>query len=157
MEVLRELTIFADYFQFVVQDETSKDDFSDIWSDEAFQRLLAVGESSICPGTLRNVDVEVEIRVLEQEPSIPLEQFDHVASASLSVPTGVLAVLGCTDYLPDAERIIIAPGSYQVLYLISGVSTVGAHWEPADDRYVLYLWPGPPRQAALLKHWRGNA
>lgn len=157
MELVRNFTVFADYFQFVVMDETSEDDFSEIWSEEDLYRMLAVGRSAVCPGTLRNVDVEVELHVAEQAPDISLDAFDHAAEASLNVTSGVLVVMGCTGYLPDAPRIEVAPGCYHLLFLVAGVATITKEWEPAQDKYIVYLWPGPSREARLLKHWRADA
>lgn len=138
-------------------DEGSDDDFSAIWTEEALKRMLAVGETSVCPGTLRNVSVPVEIRVGQSEPLIDLAAYDHAASASLHVPSGRLVVMGCTDYLPEAPRIELPAGTYQLLYLASGVDTITNEWDPADDRYLVHLWPGPQRAATLLKHWRPSA
>jgi len=157
MELVRNFTIFADYFQFVVMDETSEDDFSEIWSEAGLNRMLAVGRSAVCPGTLRNIDVDVEVHVLDQAPDISLAEFDHAAEASLSVPSGSLVVMGCTGYLPDAPRIEVAPGCYQMLFLVTGVSTITNEWEPAHDKYIVFLWPGSSREAKLLKHWRADA
>ena len=157
MELNRTFNIFADYFQFVLMDESSEDDFGAVWTDEALERMLAVGETSVCPGTLRNVDVPVEIRISESEPAIDLTAYDHAASASLKVPSGRLVVMGCTDYLPDAARIEVSPGTYQLLYLATGTDTITYESDPADDRYIVCLWPGVARDPTLLKHWRPGA
>ncbi len=154
VDLARNFTLFADYFQFVVMDEASDDDFSQLWSDEALNRMLAVGRSAVCPGTLRNVDVEVELRVCETAPDVALDEFDHVAEASLSIPSGVLVVMGCTGYLPDAPRVEVTPGSYNLRFLVTGVATIKNEWEPAEERYIVYLWPGPSQEPRLLKHWR---
>ena len=157
MRLTRHLKIFADYFQFVVMDEACEDDFGSIWTDEAFGRLLAVGETSVCPGTLRNVEVPVQIHVHPSAPEADLTSYDHAASASLSLPTGRLVVMGCTDHMPDALRIEVPAGSYRVLYLASGVESITTEWDPADDCYIVHLWPAPPCEPALLKHWRPGA
>jgi hypothetical protein len=157
MELVRNFTLFADYFQFVVMDETSEDDFSEIWGEGDLHRMLAVGRSAVCPGTLRNIDVEVEVHVAEKAPDISIDAFDHAAEASLSVPSGLLVIMGCTGHLPDAPRIEVAPGSYRLLFLVTGVATVKNEWEPAEDKYIVYLWPGASREARLLKHWRADA
>jgi hypothetical protein len=149
-------TIFADHFQFVLMDESSKDDFSSIWTDESLRQMLAVGKMAVCPGTLRNVEVEVEVRIEDREPTIDLSVFDHIAEASLDVPSGKLAVMGSTGYLPDAPRIEVAPGTYRVLSLASGVETIKTEWEPAEDKYIVYLWPGAHQKPRLVKHWQGD-
>lgn len=151
------LEIFADYFQFVLQDEDCEDDFSVIWTPEAVERMLAVGQRSLSVGTLRNVTVPVEIHVLSSRPDLQLSCYDHVSEASFSAPSGQVAVLGCTDYLPDAFRITVAPGQLQVLFAASGIDTIQNEWEAAKDVYSVFLWPGPPIQPRLLKHWKSSS
>jgi hypothetical protein len=151
------LIVFADYFQFIVQDEQSEDDFSELWTAGAAERALAVGESAICPGTLRNVEVAVEVHVLDEEPAFDLASVDHAVEASLWVSSGVLVVMGCTGYFAEAPRIEIPPGSYRVLSVMQGLSSITSEWGPAEDSYVVYLWPGEPRHPKLLKHWRTEA
>ena len=157
MELSRSFEIFADYFQFVLMDESSEDDFAAIWSDEALGRMFAAGRSAVCPGTLRNVTVPVELYVGPSEPALCLDKYDHAIAASLDIPSGCLVVMGCTDYLPEAPRIELPAGTYQLLYLVSGVASITHESDPADDRYIVHLWPGPPREPILLKHWRPSA
>ena len=151
------LNIFADYFQFLVMDEECEEDLSTLWTEEALRRMLAVGRCVVAPGTLRNVDVAAEVHVLHDPPRIDLSRFDHAASGSLDVRSGCLVVMPCTGYLPDAPRIRLSAGTYQVLSLASGIGTIRNEWEPADDLYTVYLWRGDHREPELLKHWRDNA
>lgn len=157
MATVHKFTLFADYFQFHLLDEASKDDFSTIWTEDALKRMLAAGQTALCAGTLRNVDIEAEISVLESEVTIDPSGYDHIVEASFAIPTGKLVVMGCTDYMPDAPRIDLRAGNYQVLYAVSGVDTIVTEWEPAQDKYALYLWPGMPREAKLIKHWKNGA
>jgi hypothetical protein len=153
---IQRLTIFADYFQFIVMDMESGDDFSSLWTDEALERMVAVGNSAVSLGTLRNVDVEVEIHVVDELPKLPLAEYDHIAEGSFNTPTGSLAVMGCTGFLPDAYRVDVAPGSYQFLYLVRGVSSITDEWSPASDLYILYISRGEERPPALIKHWKAT-
>lgn len=156
-ELSRTFELLADYFQLLLMDEGCEDDFASVWTDEALDRMLAVGNASVCLGTLRNVDVPVEIHVYSSAPSVDPASYDHAVSASLNLPSGRLVVMGCTDFLPEAARIELPPGSYQLLYLATGVESITYESDPADDRYIVHLWPGPPREPALLKHWRPGA
>lgn len=151
---MHRFSVFADYFQFVLMDENSQDDFSVIWTEEALKRMLAVAPFSVCPGTLRNVNVDVEIEVLDQSPEIDLSAWDNAVEASISIPSGKLVVMGCTGYLPDAPRIELEPGTYQLLSLAGGIETIQTEWEPAEDLYRVYLWPGSAREPHLLKQWQ---
>jgi len=157
MPLTRQFTVFADYFQFIVQDEKSEDDFATIWSNEALDMALAVGKSAVCPGTLRNVDVPIEVQIFDSEPQVDLEAVDHAVEASLELPSGTIVIMGCTAYFPDAPRVNVSPGTYRVLSVMKGISSIKSEWEPADDSYVVYLWPGEHRKPKQLKHWKGNA
>lgn len=146
-------TIFADYFQFIVQDESSKDDFGTLWNDAAVATMVAAGETALSLGTLRNVDVPVELHVVEAPPEIDLNNFDHAVEGAFTSPTGKIAVMGCTEFFPDASRLEIRPGSYSFIYLVSGVRTIRTEWDLADDLYSLYIWPAARRELHLLKRW----
>ncbi len=146
-------TLFADYFQFIVQDENSTDDFGALWNDAAVAMMIAAGETALALGTLRNVDVPVELHIVEGPPEFQLERFDHVVEGAFNSPTGKIVVMGCTDFFPDASRLAIQPGIYRFIYLISGARTIQNEWDPADDLYSLYIWPAEQRKLHLLKQW----
>ena len=150
------LRIFADYFQFLVMDIESKDDFSALWTDEAVERMVAVGDTAISLGTLRNMDVEVEIHVVDELPNLPLREYDHVSEGSFDSPTGSLAVMGCADFLPDAYRVDLPRGSYQFVYLVRGVDSITDEWSPASDLYILYLSPADKRPPEMVKNWKAT-
>lgn len=146
-------TIFADYFQFIVQDEESKDDFGELWRGAPVGMMVAAGETALSFGTLRNVDVQVELRVVDEPPEIQLDEFDHVVEGAFASPTGKLLALRCTENFKDASRLEIAPGSYGFIYLISGADTVQNEWEPAEDLYSVYIWPAAKRELRPVKLW----
>ena len=147
-------TIFADFFQFIVQDEDSKDDFGALWSDAAVAMRVASGKTAISLGTFRNVDVTVDLHVVDGPPAVQIDDFDHAVEGAFTLPTGSIVVMGCTDFFPDASRLKILPGSYRFLYLVSGVGTIQNEWEPADDLYTLYIWPAERRELHLVKQWK---
>ncbi|MRT29779.1 hypothetical protein [Herbaspirillum sp. CAH-3] len=145
--------IFADYFQFIVQDEESKDDFGELWRGAPVGMMVAAGETALSFGTLRNVDVQVELRVVDEPPEIQLDECDHGVEGAFASPTGKLLALGCTENFKDASRLEIAPGSYGFIYLISGADTVQNEWEPAEDLYSVYIWPAAKRELRPVKLW----
>lgn len=157
MRVVYRFNVFADYFQFVIQDENSDDDFASIWSEEALAAQTAFGRSAMCPGTLRNVEVPVQIIMTDADPQIELETVDHAVGGSLEISSGRVVVMGCTQYFPEAPRFDVQPGVYRALALMTGIRSIKTEWDPADDNYIVYLWPGPARPPKLLKHWNGGA
>jgi hypothetical protein len=157
MKLHRKFELFADYFQLLLIDASPESEAPTAWSNEAVAQMLAFGLNSVSLGTLRNIAVAFELYIEPSEPPLDLTAYDHVAVGSLSVPSGELLVMGCTDSLADAVRVQMQPGTYQFAYLVSGVETITAESEPADDRYTFLCWPGPTRQPSTLKEWKPSA
>ena len=146
-----ELVLFADYHQFYIQDENVDGNLSDAWTDEAVSRLLALAPGTVGIGTVRNVDVPVTIAVLEREPSLDAEQFDHIVECSIAVESGSIVAAGCTDYFPDAARIKIPSGSYRVRVSFEGLDSLSDDGLEGNDQYHLELWPAPMGPINVLK------
>lgn len=143
--------IFADYFQFYIQDEAADGDLSDAWSDEAVNRLLAVAPGVVGIGTVRNMDVPVSVEVFDQDLGIDLEQWDHVVECALDVKSTRLVIAGCTDYFPDAARIPVSKGSYRLRACYSGLNSLSQDGLHGNDRYSLQLWPAAVIEPRVLK------
>jgi hypothetical protein len=147
--------LFADYFQFYVQDESVEGDLSDSWTKEAIQRLLALAPGTIGVGTVRNMEVPVTVQVRKSEPKEDVASWDQVTECSIDVPSGRLVVAGCTDYFPDAARIDLAPGCYRARVYYGDLDTLSEDGLEGDDHYKVVLWPAPPGEVRVLKNWRG--
>lgn len=146
-----ELTLFADYHQFYIQDENADGNLSDAWTDEAVERLLAVAPGTVGIGTARNVDVPVTITILERAPVPDVDKFDQVVECSIAVESGAIVAAGCTDYFPDAARIKIPSGSYRVRTSFEGLDSVSVDGLEGNDQYHLQLWPAPMDSVEVLK------
>lgn len=145
------LTLFADYHQFYIQDESVDGDLSDAWTAEAVDRLVAIAPGTVGIGTVRNVDVTVTIAILEQEPPFDAGRFDQVVECSIAVESGTIVAAGCTDYFPDAARINLASGDYRVRANFEGLDSVSADGLDGNDHYHLQLWPAPVGPIEILK------
>jgi hypothetical protein len=146
-----ELSLFADYYQFYIQDEAVSADLSDAWNEEAVDRLLAIVPGAIGIGTVRNMDVPVTVEIHDHEPDDDFSEWDHVVEASLEVTSGRTAIAGCTDYFPDAMRIPISRGTHRIRVSYGGLDTLSDDGLEGDDRYRLQLWLAPPITAHVLK------
>jgi hypothetical protein len=146
--------LFADYFQFYLQDEPVLGIDGDAWEGEATGRMLAVAPGAIGVGTVRNVTVPVTIEILEAEPALDIENWDHVTECSLVTSSGKVVVAGCTDSFPSAARIDISPGTYRARVSGGSFDSVAMHWESAEDRYRVQLWPGSAIEPRVLKQHR---
>ena len=147
------LELFADYFQFYLQDATADGDLSDAWDDAATRRMLVVSTGVVGMGTARNMKVPVTLEILEAKPSLALDSFDHVVEGSLVVTTGPLVIAGCTDYLPDAQRFGVQPGTLRVRLSASGLNSLSTDGLEGDDHYLVQLWPDAPIEPVVLKQW----
>ncbi|RDJ27161.1 hypothetical protein DWF00_09175 [Bosea caraganae] len=148
---LIELAIFADYFQFYVQDEAANEDFGEKWTDESVERQLAVAEFSAAIGTARNMTVPVVLSVHAEAPAEDFAEWDMVNECSISVRSDTLIIAGCTDHLPNAPRVPIAPGTYRVRVSYSGLDSLSEDGVEGDDFYRLQLWPAPLAEIAVRK------
>jgi len=148
--------LFADYFQVYVMDDGADDDTSEIWTDKAFDLKLALAENTIAVGTFRNADVSFEVEIQDSEPAVNLDNWDHASKGHFEVKSGKCAVFGCTDYLPDAERIEVPNGNYSVLSLAKGLDSITTEWDAADDYYKLIMWPSLQKEHESIKRDRST-
>lgn len=152
-----EFSIFADYFQFYLEDDNSETDTSMIWTEQAINDLVAVAPGFVAIGTVRNMDVPVEVEIIASEPTEDLEQWDHVTECSVSVSSGRLVVIGCTDYREEAVRIELTPDTYRVRIYYGDLDTLSLNGLDGDDHYRIVMWPGenlPPRVVKRGKYTR---
>ncbi|MCC8487314.1 hypothetical protein VDF13_19865 [Xanthomonas campestris pv. raphani] len=145
------LELFADYFQFYLQDEGVSGDLSDAWTPIAAQRMFAVSTGVVGIGTARNMNVPVTLEFLDSAPSADFTEFDHVVEGSLAIRTGPLVVAGCTDYFPDAARFDLAPGEYRVRLSCAGLCSLSEDGLDGQDHYRLQLWLASPIEPTVLK------
>jgi hypothetical protein len=148
--------LFADYFQFYLQDESVDGNLGERWTPEAVQRLLALAPGTIGVGTVRNMIIPVVVQVRKSEPKESLAPWDHVAECSIDVPSGRLVIAGCTDYFPDAARIEVKPGCYRARLSYGGLQSLSGNGLEGRDHYKVVLWPAPPGEVDVLKQWQGT-
>jgi len=146
-----ELSLFADYFQFYIQDEAAVGNLSESWTEEATTRLLALAPGTIGIGTVRNMDVPVALEIHDQEPDDDSSEWDQVVEAELSVASGRIVVAGCTDYFPDAKRVELSPGNYRARVSYGGLDTLSGDGLSGEDHYRVQLWSAPPAPVRVVK------
>ncbi len=143
--------IFADYFQFYLQDEAAEGNLGDAWTEEAVSRLLALAPGTIGIGTVRNMDVSVSVELLPNAPSADLDKWDVVNECSIEVPTGRIVIAGCTDFFPDAARIPLQPGTYRARISYGALDKVSDDQLAGEDHYRVQLWIAPFTNLVVLK------
>ena len=146
--------LFADYYQFYIQDETANGDLSECWDAEATNRLLAVAPGAVGIGTVRNMNVPVTLEIHTEPPAQDIDIWDHVTECSLGVASGRLVIAGCTDYFPDAARIDLPNGNYQVRVSYGDLAKLSDDGLDGEDHYRVQLWPGPAISPRTVKQRR---
>ena len=144
-------TLFADYFQFYLQDETVEGDLSDAWTEETVNNLLATAPGTIGVGTVRNMNVQVEVEVLESAPNESFDAWDHVNECDLEIKSGKIVIAGCTDYFPEAARIQVEPGNYRARIYYGDLNALSEDGLDGDDHYKVVLWRNEPGGIRTLK------
>ena len=148
---LHEFVLFADHHQFYLQDEAAHGDWSEAWTPEASERLLAVAPGTLGIGTVRNMHVPVRLEVLGAEPAEDFEAWGHVVACSLAAPSGRIVVAGCMDYLPDAARVDVPAGGLRARVSYGALDSLSLDGLDGDDHYRVQLWPGGPVLVSVLK------
>lgn len=138
-----ELQIFADYHQFYIQDDDDRfGDLSEAWTEDAVSKLLAVSDRVIGVGTVRNSDVPVVLETCTELPELKPDEWDRINRAALYCETGRLVIAGCTDYFPDAFRLEVEPGKYDVLIGYCNLDSISANALEGDDSYHIFIARG---------------
>jgi hypothetical protein len=146
-----EFRLFADYFQFYLQDEGAELDLSESWSEEAVGRLLAIAPGTIGIGTVLNMNVPVVVEVAENAPEDDASEWDQINECDLEVSSGRVLIAGCTDYFPDAARIELSPGTYRARVYYGKLNTLSADGLDGQDRYKIVLWSAAPGPLRVIK------
>ncbi len=143
--------LFADYFQFYLQDEAANGDLSDAWTDQAVADLVALAPGTIGVGTVRNMEVPVKVEIAAAPPPFQSSAWDHIVECDIDVPSGRIVIAGCTDYFPKAARIPVEPGHYRVRIYYGGFDTLSEDGLDGDDRYEVILWKAQAEGLRVLK------
>jgi hypothetical protein len=143
--------VFADYHQFYLWDRVMNVDAPTDYTAEDVKRRIKTGPYVVVIQPERNMTVQAEVEIHETEPALDLGAWDHVAEASLQLPTGQLEVHECTGG-PVAE-FTVPPGWFRVRSLGGGFATIDESGLEGNDHYRVVLWPSPPDEIRVVKQW----
>jgi hypothetical protein len=132
--------LFADYRQIHVCAVGAKGDLAKAWTAKATDDRIAAAGDIIGIGTEVADDIDVTVAILDTAPAAPVGE--HVTEASLAVRTGVVAVIGCTDYLPDARRFKVASGTWRMRATHTNLAK--------SERIKIELWPAKSARPRVL-------
>lgn len=155
------ITVFADNFQFHLQDKKYECEYPESWNEEIMNGLFVAGTGIIGIGTVRDLDVEVAIEVhsapLEekQKEQLPdLSEWDHAVQCTLDLPSGQLMISGPTGDSDEAVVLELAPGHYGVRIFWGNLEDVDDVGFEGEDLYKIVMWPATELETRILKRWR---
>ncbi|MES2379787.1 MAG: hypothetical protein V4538_02015 [Bacteroidota bacterium] len=137
------LELFADYFQFYIQDEKVDGDLGDKWTTEAVEQLLATADGTIGVGTVRNMYVPVTIKTFDIEPPFLTDNENvivQINECDIEISSGKIVIAGCTDYFPEAKRIELKNGIYRARLYYGNLDKISDDGLDGDDFYEIHLW-----------------
>lgn len=147
------VTVSADHFQFLIEDQDRIPDDYEVWTHRARSDRLDVANGMIAVGLPRyGGAIPIVIDVQHTRPTAPLDRWEHVVEASIEVNSGRLVIHGPEDYSPEEEYLSIPPGTYRVLVCFAGLETIR---DPDDmegeDHYHIVIWPGSAIEPVVHK------
>lgn len=143
--------VFADYHQFYLWDRGMTDRAPENYTEEDVRNRMKTGPHVVVIQPARNGTVPVAVEVHDADPGFALAEWDHIAEASLHLPTGQFQVHECTGG-PVAE-FEVEPGWYRVRSLGGGFATIDESGTAGGDHYRAVLWPAPPSELRVIKQW----
>jgi len=145
----RRYEIFADYFQFYLWDAGEMPEPPTDYVETDLRARIKAAPFVVVIQPVRNMDVPVTLALAEAAPVLDLDAWDHVAEASLDLPSGRLEIHECTG--GSIDILDVAPGGYRVRACFAGLDTLSEDGLDGDDRYHLTLWPAPAAPVEVLK------
>src|SRR5262249_6803052 len=139
----------ADYHQFYIWDRGTDPAAPEEYTDEDVERRIKTGPHVFVIQPERNTTVDVEVAVHDSQPVFNPQILDHIAEASLHLPTGQLQVHECTGG-PVAE-FKVEPGWYRVRSFHGGFSTIDKSYLEGKDHYLAVLWPSAAGELRVIK------
>ncbi|HLQ25536.1 MAG TPA: hypothetical protein VK138_06580 [Acidiferrobacterales bacterium] len=100
------------------------------------------------------MDVPVEMEILDAAPPDDLNEWDHVAEASLELPSGKLQVHECTT--GPVDDLDVEPGTYRVRAYFGRLGELSADGLDGNDHYRIVLWRAPFEAIRVLKQYEAT-
>lgn len=150
----RHYEIFADYFQFYLWDAGKMPEPPTDYVEADLRNRIKAAPFVVVIQPVRNMDVPVVLDLGDAPPPLDLDAWDHVAEASLDLPSGRLEIHECTG--GSIDILDVPPGSYRVRACFAGLGTLSDDGLDGEDRYHLTLWPAPAAPVEVLKQYEDS-
>lgn len=146
--------IFADYHQFYLMDAEKEPLAPEDWTDEDVQRRIKAEKYIIVIQPERNMTVPVDLEILDSEPEEDSGNWQHIAEASLDLPSGKLQIEECYGEIKDV--LILPSGSYRIRAFYGDLDTLSFDGLEGDDHYKIVIWQAPFEDVKVLKQYEDD-
>lgn len=149
--MIRRYDVFADYHQFYLWDHGANPDAPTDYTDLDCTRRIKAAPFIVVVLPERDMTIPVEIEITGGAPALSLDQWDHVAEASLDIPSGRLEIHECTGGSVDV--LSTPPDVYRVRVYFGGLGSISDDELDGDDYCKIVLWPAPVDDVKVLKQY----
>lgn len=147
----RNYRVFADYFQFYLWDGEIRPFPPTDYTDTDVERRVKTDSHLVVVLPARNMEVPVEFEVLDRESDPEIEKWDHVAEASLDLPSGKLEIHECTG--GSIATVTVKPGVYRVRACFGSLNDISENGLYGNDHYRIEIWPAPFAPITVAKQF----
>lgn len=154
-----EFMLFAEYFQFNIQDAETDDTLPVHWEADDQENMVLVGDRVVGVRTVREVDVPVSLELLDSKPDDEenIDSFDHVIECSLLLESGKLIITATSEDVYEAQRLDVEAGTYGVRIYWSKLDEIDGEGFEGNDEYLIRMWhvtnDDEPPAFKIVKSW----
>jgi hypothetical protein len=160
-KIVYNLHVFADNFQFQLQDQIEDCEYPEYWNDALLTQLFVSGNRIVGIGTVRDLDIDLTLEIyadpmdekqLEEEPDV--SHCDHAAQTNLELPSGKLLITGCTTDYEETIKLDLPAQYYGVRIFWQELDSIDELGFEGEDKYLIQLWPNTYFEEGVIKLWR---
>jgi hypothetical protein len=144
--------IFADYHQFYLMDAEEYPNALEDYTDEDVRRRIKAENHIVVIQPERKMTVPVDLEIIDSPPQDDFEDWQHVAEASLDLPSGKLRVEECLGEVKDT--ITLPPNSYRIRAYYGELDKLSFDGLEGRDHYKIVIWQAPLGEVKVLKQYR---
>jgi hypothetical protein len=143
--------IFADYHQFYLMDAEKYPNPPVDYTDEDVRQRIKAEKFIVVIQPERNMTVPVDLEILVSEPEEDFENWQHIAEASLDLPSGKLQIEECGGETKDV--LVLPSGSYRIRAFYGDLDKLSFNGLDGDDHYKVVMWQAPFESIEILKQY----
>src|SRR5579883_3159818 len=145
-KIVYDLHIFADNFQFQLQDQIEDCDYPEYWNDALLTQLFVSGNRIVGVGTARDLDVDLTLEIYSEpmeeqkvDEEIDLSHCDHAAQCNLELPSKKLLITGCTTDYEETIKLDLPAQQYGLRIFWHKLDSIDELGFEGEDHYLIQL------------------